>query len=722
MKKLGIKTVRDLLWHFPVRYEDYTEISPIAEIGGAGQKVNIVGRVDSIKLVRSWRRRMAIITAMVSDDSGDIRAVWFNQPYLLDTLKEGTTVSLAGKVSADKKGLYLSSPSYEKISALVASRQSLVADLKHTGRLVPVYPETEGLTSKYLRFLIKPLLDRVGSLPDPLPTEIVSKYKFPKIADALTHIHFPEKIEQTEAARQRFAFEELLLFQLRALRDHRQLQTLKAPVIKFDKNLIANFVKSLPFELTNDQRIAAYEILQDLERNFPMNRLLNGDVGSGKTVVALIAAYQVVNAGYQVVFMAPTEILARQHYQTIKSLLADKHESLQACKLSLGLLTGSEAKQFPTDEIETEETSKKLMHKKIADGEISIVIGTHAVIQRGVKFKSLGLVVIDEQHRFGVEQRMKLVKQSTPETRNQKLETNFVPHLLSMTATPIPRTLALTIYGDLDVSLIKEKPKGRQKIITKIVPHSKREGAHKFIDKQIEQGRQVFVICPRIEVRNERLDVGDKKPENKNKKVSQAKLIWADVKAVTEEYEKLSKKVFPHRRVSMLHGKMKSKEKEEIMTKFQNGHYDLLVSTSVVEVGVDVPNATLMMIESAERFGLAQLHQFRGRVGRGEHQSHCFLFTTSSGTPTTQRLHAMEKTDDGFQLAEADLKLRGPGEFTGIKQSGLPDFAMASLADLDLIKKARLEARLLLKSDPTLTKYHLLKERLNEMHRLVHFE
>lgn len=734
LKKLGIKTVRDLLWYFPARYDDYSKVLSISDINDAGQIVSILGRVADIEMTRSWRRRMAIINATVEDQSGAIRAVWFNQPYIADKLKEGTLVSLAGKVSSDKNGLYLSSPAYERIHKLEAGSREPGAGFTHTGRLVPIYPETEGLTSKYLRFLIKPLLSKIKSLPDPLPQGLIAKYNFPGLVPALQAVHFPENIEETKTARQRFAFEELLLFQLRALRDHRQLQILKAPQIKFDKDLVASFVKKLPFALTNDQRIVAYEILQDLERPFPMNRLLNGDVGSGKTVVALIAAWQTISAGHQVVFMAPTEILAQQHFNTVKMLLGQLPATSYQLPARVGLLTGSESKQWsrltesiedprfgkaksgPNDGTVTEKITKKLMHKKITNGEINIIIGTHAVIQKDVKFKNLGLVIIDEQHRFGVEQRMKLVKNS-----NLELSTyNLVPHLLSMTATPIPRTLALTIYGDLDVSLIKEKPKGRQTIITKVIPHKKRADAYKFIDGEIKRGRQIFVICPRIEISKIQGLVGPK-PTQPFGFAQRAGLVWAEVKAVEEEYKKLSEKLFPHRRVAMLHGRMKAKEKEEIMKKFKNGHCDILVSTSVVEVGVDIPNAAIMMIESAERFGLAQLHQFRGRVGRGEHQSYCLLFT-SDDSATTSRLRALEKTNDGFELAEADLKIRGPGEFTGTQQSGLPDIAMASLTDLDLIKRARLEARLLLKDDPALKRYPLLALRLKEMQRLVHFE
>ncbi|MBI2063157.1 MAG: ATP-dependent DNA helicase RecG [Candidatus Yanofskybacteria bacterium] len=698
LKKLEIKSIKDLLWHFPARYDDFSKLLLISDINNAGEVVSIAGEVTDIEMARSWRRRMIIVNATVEDQSGSIRAVWFNQPYIADALKIGTNVSLSGKISMDKNGLYFSSPSYEKIFPLETG-------LTHTGRLVPVYPETEGITSKYLRFLIKPILLKMRGVPDPLPSEIIKKYNLPNLVKAINQIHFPKNLEQAESARKRFTLEELLLFQLRTLRDHRQLRMLKAPRINFDKKIISDFVKNLPFKLTDDQRVAAYEILQDLERPFPMNRLLNGDVGSGKTVVALISAFQTVSAGFQTVFMAPTEILAKQHFDSLCSTILTASRSLNAdAKIKIGLLTGSEAKQFPTDEVVEEKISKKLLALKIAKGQIDIVIGTHAVIQKGIKFAKLGLVIIDEQHRFGVKQRMQLIK-------NQEL----VPHLLSMTATPIPRTLALTVYGDLDVSLIKEKPKGRQQIITKIIPHSKRSDALEFVEQQIRSGRQVFVICPQIET-------SKTEEPAQNKPISQTKLVWAEIKAVSDEYEKLSKKVFSHRRVAMLHGKMKPKDKNEIMKKFKDGHYDILVSTSVVEVGMDIPNAAVMMIESAERFGLAQLHQFRGRVGRGKHQSYCLLFTSSNDTRTTRNLKALEKTDSGFELAEADLKIRGPGEFTGTQQSGLPDFAMASLADIDLIKKTRLEARLLLKDDPALKRHPLLAARLAEMQRLVHFE
>lgn len=704
LHKLGIKTVKDLLWHFPVRYEDYTETMPISEIE-PGDKVNVQGEVLQISSKRLFPRRMTITNAIVGDSSGAIKVVWFNQPYIENQLTEGTFVSLAGKASLNKHGLCLSSPTYEK-GGLV---------LKHTSGLVPVYPETEGVTSKYLRFLIKPLLKNIN-LDDPLPSSVLSKYDFPDISKAITAIHYPSELKEAEMAKDRFAFEDLLLFQIKALLERRKINQLKSVSIEFDQPLIQDFIAKLPFELTTDQKVSLWEILKDLQKSYPMNRLLEGDVGSGKTVVALTAAYQAAKRGYQTVFMVPTEVLAHQHYQTISSII--NADSLRIC-----LLTGSETK------LNGENIDKKSLKQKISSGGVDIIIGTHAVIQKDVSFDKLALVIIDEQHRFGIKQRAVLVKgqvasskysgkESKPLILNTDpvIDNKCVPHLLSMTATPIPRTLALTIYGDLDISLIKEKPKNRQKIITKIIRPKERTANYQFVREEVKNGRQVFVVCPRIEI-------SDPKKEIKTgTKQSKMNILWQEVKAVEEEYKKLSESIFPDLKIAMLHGKLKPKEKNKIMDKFKNGDLDILVSTSVIEVGVDVPNATIMAIESAERFGLAQLHQFRGRVGRGEHQSYCLLFSSTGDKSINQRLKALVECDDGFELAEKDMKIRGPGEFFGVKQSGLPDLGMASLTNIDLIKKARFEARALLKEDPTLKKYPLLLERLESFQKLTHFE
>ena len=722
LNRLGIKTVKDLLWHFPVRYEDYTETISIDQVE-PGQKVNIRGEVLKISSRRIFPRRMSVTNAIVGDSSGAIKVVWFNQSYIENQLIEGTLVSLAGKVSLNKHGLYLSSPTYEKILPGLNDQSSTTnaglsaldfkpSALKHTSGLVPVYPETDGVTSKYLRFLTKPLIENI-KIDDPLPAQVLAKYNFPELSQAMRDIHYPTELPKAEIARERFAFEDLMLFQIKALLERRKVNQLKSISVEFDQPLMQEFIANLPFELTTDQKVSLWEILKDLQKNYPMNRLMEGDVGSGKTVVALAAAYQAAKKGYQTVFMVPTEVLANQHYKTIASIIKDG--SIKTC-----LLTGSESK------LGGENIGKKSLKQKISSGEISIIIGTHAVIsarggpasggQQSIKFDELALVVIDEQHRFGIQQRAALAKQ---------MDSELVPHLLSMTATPIPRTLALTIYGDLDISLIKEKPKNRQKIITKIVMPQERSSNYQFVREEVKKGRQVFVVCPRIEI-------SDPKKEIKTgTKQSKMNILWADVKAVEEEYKKLSELVFPDLRVAMLHGKMKAKEKKEIMDKFSAGGgsasggkngIDIIVSTSVIEVGVDIPNATIMMIESAERFGLAQLHQFRGRVGRGEHRSYCLLLSSTADKTTNQRLRALVECDDGFELAEKDMKIRGPGEFFGVKQSGIPDLGMAALANVDLIKKARAEARLILKEDPSLKNYPLLKERLESFQKLTHFE
>lgn len=679
--KLGIKTIRDLLRHFPSRYDNYVDVTPISDIQ-VGQKVNIQGEVVKVSSRRLFPKRLSITSAVVRDLSGAINVVWFNQPYIAENMPEGTLVSLAGKVNQNRNGIYLSSPIYERVSA---------GQLKHTSGLVPVYPETDGVTSKYLRFLIKPILQKI-KIADPLPQEILDKYDYPNLDTALKDIHYPEEEKEALVAKERFAFEDLLMFQFKALLERRKINQLKSAPIKFDESLIKEFVKSLPFELTRDQKVSAFEILKDLEKPYPMNRLLEGDVGSGKTVVALVGALQTAKSGYQAVFLAPTEVLAQQHYKTIAGLVKDQD-------LHIGLLTAS------SSFLGNISLPKKELKKEIEHGTIKILIGTHAIIQKDVFFKNLALVIIDEQHRFGIKQRSALVKGN-----------ELVPHLLSMTATPIPRTLALTIYGDLDISIIKEKPKNRQRIITEIVSPEDRKKAYNFIREQVQLGRQAFVICPRIEI-------SDPKAEIKGaSKQSKMNILWQEVKAVEEEYKKLSNDIFPDLKVAMLHGKLKPKDKTKIMEDFKDKKYDILVSTSVIEVGVDIPNATLMMIESSERFGLAQLHQFRGRVGRSEHQSYCLLFTSSVDKTENKRLKALEDSDNGFELAEKDMKIRGPGEFFGVKQSGMPDLAMASLANIELIKRARLEARTILKEDPNLKSYPGIKSRLEEFQKLTHFE
>ena len=718
LKKMWIKTVQDLLYHFPHRYEDFSKITPISRIK-SGETYCILGKILKIKNTRTWKKRMFLTQAIVEDQTNAIRVVWFNRPYLVNILKEKDKVCLAGKVVRGDDGLYLSNPAHEKIPDSKGAFKNggerigvQIPDSKfltHTGRIVPVYPETEGLSSRWLRFILKPLLTKLeNEIKDPLPEIIRKKRKFLPISKALWQIHFPDSQALARRAQDRFSFEELFFIELLVLRERAKIARQKGISVPLNINLIKKFVKSLPFKLTDAQKKCSWQILKDIEKSRPMNRLLEGDVGSGKTVVAAMATLDIAKAGFQVAFMAPTEILAKQHFQEISKLLRDFN-------LNIGLLTGK-ADKFISKKLKLEviEISRKKLLEKTAKGEINILIGTHALIQEKVKFKNLALVVLDEQHRFGVEQRAKLVGGG-----NQK-EIGAIPHLLSMTATPIPRTLSLTIYGDLDLSLIDELPKGRKKIITKVVSPPNRQKAYEFIRKQVKKGRQVFVICPRIEAQNEEnlKEVSNSKTTQKKK----ALLSWAEVKAVKEEHKKLSKKIFPNLKVKMLHGKMSSKEKERTMLDFKRKKINILVSTSVVEVGVDVPEATVMMIEGAERFGLAQLHQFRGRVGRSKYQSFCFLFTDSPAKKTRQRLRALINCDNGFALSEKDLEIRGPGNLLGARQWGIPDLAMSALKDIFLIEKTRKAAKEILELDPDLKKYPLLRKKLGEFQQRIHLE
>jgi len=677
LKKLGIKTVRDLLFHFPHRYEDFSNLVEIAK-AKLGETVCLEGKILEIENTRTWKKRMILTQALLEDNSGAIKVIWFNQPYLINVLKPGDSVCLAGKISLGPEGIYLSSPAYEK----VFPEKGLI----HTGRIVPVYPETEGLSSRWLRYILKPILTKLkNKIEDSLPEKVKRKNNLLPSKEALWQIHFPDSISKAEMAKERFSFEELFLIELYVLKERVTLKRERAIPTPLNLKIIQEFVKSLPFNLTSAQKKSAWQILKDLEKPRPMNRLLQGDVGSGKTIVAAISALNAVKAGHQVAFMAPTEILAKQHFKTLSELFKNFN-------LSIGLLTSGDCK------IGKKKVQKKKILEKIKNGKIDILIGTHALIQEKVKFGNLALVILDEQHRFGVEQRAKLIAEGNKTKRK-------IPHLLSMTATPIPRTLSLTIYGDLDLSLIDELPKGRKKIITKVIQPGERKQAYDFIRNEVKKGKQVFVICPRIE------------PENRKNLLS-----WAEAKAVKEEYEKLSKIIFPDLEIAMLHGRMKTEEKEEIMKKFKEGKIDILVSTSVVEVGIDVPNATLMMIEGAERFGLSQLHQFRGRVGRGKDQSFCFLFTESPAKKTAQRLRALLISENGFELAEKDLEIRGPGEIFGKKQWGIPDLAMASLKNIFLVEKARRTAKEILEEDPELKKYPLLRERVEEFRKRIHLE
>ena len=689
LKKINVFTVGDLLFHFPFRYEDYSERIEIDALI-VGQTATVMGEISKSKLVRTWKKKMLITECYVSDETGSVRAVWFNQPYVSDSLTVGKGVRLAGKVLEDKNGLYFSNPAWE-----LSSREPT-----NTGRLVPIYPETEGLTSKWLRWQLQNIFKLNPEIPEPIPEDILHELHLPEIKTALEYIHFPKSENQYLLAQKRFAFQNMLTVQLASLQVKANWEKETCVKIPFVEKTIQTFTDGLPFSLTNAQRKASFEILQDLGKARPMNRLLNGDVGSGKTIVAALAALQTTEADFQTAIMAPTEVLARQHYDNISKLFS-------AYNISIGLLTSAyqEASnlKFQISNLKLKANIKNTKLKRaemlteIKEGQIDILIGTHALIQKDVRFKNLALVVIDEQHRFGVSQRAFL--QQKIETINDGLP-GKIPHLLTMTATPIPRTLTMAYFGNLDLSLLDEMPKNRKPIVTKIVPPRERNQVYDFVRNEVSKGHQIFIIFPLVE-ESEKM---------------------AELKAATQEHERLSRDIFPELSLGLLHGKLKAKEKEQVMADYKNKKYDILVATSVVEVGIDVPNATVIIIEDAERFGLSQLHQFRGRVGRSELQSFCFLLTSSNTVKSKSRLGALEKTNSGFEIAEADLKMRGPGEFLGLRQSGLPDIAMQHLGNVKLIEISRQKASQLLKSSPTLSKYPLLKKELTKFATNVHLE
>lgn len=646
LEKLAITTLEDFLFHIPFRYEDFSLITPIFSVQ-PGEKVTIQGRITSMKN-EFTKRFKKLQKATIEDETGSIEAVWFNQPYLTQYIREGDLLSVSGRVELFGKHVVLQSPEYE-----VMTEQSVQL---HTGRLVPVYPETRGVSSKWLRRQVHKLLtDHVDEIREYLPVSLLSIYDFPLLYDALREVHFPSSLESAHKAKSRLAFDELFMLQLAGIKRResweRELKGHSMPHEPYAHEL-TKLRKSLPFSLTDAQHRAVSDMFSDMASEKPMNRLIQGDVGSGKTVVAAFGMFLAHLHNYQSVLMAPTEILAEQHYKTLSQFLTPLN-------VRVSLVTGS---------------------KKLAkDERFDILIGTHAVLVDSISFDRLGFIVIDEQQRFGVEQRS-IIR-----------EKGDNPHFLTMTATPIPRTVALTLYGDLDLSYLNRLPQGRKTIKTWLVPEEKREGAYTWIRKQVrETDSQIFIICPFIE-------------ESENMQT---------VKAATVEFERLRKEVFPDLKLGMLHGKMKAKEKTEVLTDFKNRVYDILVATPVVEVGIDIPNATVIMIEAAERFGLAQLHQLRGRVGRGDKQSYCLLFTEGTSERTIERLKAMETSHNGAELAELDLKLRGPGELYGTLQSGSTGLKIASFSDLTLIQQARDEAKNIA---PKLSDYPELEKKIEEI-------
>ncbi|MFC1907392.1 ATP-dependent DNA helicase RecG [Chloroflexota bacterium] len=658
--KLGVQTIRDLLYFFPHRHLDYSQRTSISQLV-AGVEQTIIANVWQAYETRPGGRKST--EAVVGDDTGNVRVVWFNNPYLAKKLSTNTRVVLSGKVTIFGGRPVFESPEWE----LVEDKE-----LVHTGRLVPLYSLTQGLRSRQVRKLMKEVVDQwAWQVEDFLPENLKERCHLLDLPQAISQAHFPEDEAMKDNARVRLAFDELFLLQLGVLSQKRDWQA-SQPSHPLAPNTAVRdaFTQSLPFTLTGAQQRVVEEILADIQKSQPMCRLLQGEVGSGKTVVAAIAILIATANGYQGAFMAPTEILAEQHFNTICQLLSTvgQQATEEAYLRSYsGILPHPLTVALLISDVTA--SRKQEIQQRLQDGQVDIIIGTHALIQKGVEFSRLGVAIIDEQHRFGVEQRSSL------------REKGANPHMLVMTATPIPRTLALTLYGDLDLSVIDELPPGREPIKTKWLQPRQRESAYSFLHRQVAEGRQAFIICPLVE---------------------ESEAIQA--RAAIAEYERLSQEVFPQLRLGLLHGRMSAKDKDKVMRLFHAGELDILVSTPVVEVGIDVPNATVMLVESADRFGLSQLHQFRGRVGRGEQQSYCMLLAENPSLVAEQRLSAIESVQDGFQLAEEDLRMRGPGEFFGTRQSGLPDLRMAKLSDVPLLELARTEAIRLFEEDPRLNK------------------
>lgn len=679
LETLHLFSIEDLLYHFPSRYEDLGTPQPIEKLL-PGKTSSLEGKVRSFSSKRSWKRKLLISEAIVEDETGYIRVIFFGQKFLEKTFQEGALVRLSGMIEQENGEYIMRSPSFER-----ASRTPT-----HTGRIIGIYPETYGLTSKWIRWQIQTVLASLSSVYDFIPQEILDRYHLPNLKKAFFDIHFPPTLTHALIAQKRFAFEDMFLLQLRSLRAQKDWQTidsLSVPTPQSPQTLFS----SLPFTLTPDQSSAITTIWKDMQKSHPMNRLLNGDVGSGKTAVALLAMLHTGKNGYQSALLAPTEVLAFQHFETARKILGESG-------LSLVLFTKSYRLLLHTCAGDTvQEIKRDAMLRVIKDNLAHIVIGTHAILQEDVHFSQLALVIVDEQHRFGVRQRaslqkkLKLSEDGIPEK---------TPHLLSMTATPIPRTLSLTLFGNLDISLLQSMPKGRKSIQTTVVKPEQRQSVYQRVLDEIHQGRQAYIILPLVSE-------------------SEA---FSGTKAATEEHKRLQEKVFPQLILGLLHGKMKSKEKEEVMQKFKQGDIHILVATSVVEVGVDVPNATLMIIEEAQRFGLSQLHQFRGRIGRGEHQSFCFLFAGEDMDGPTRRMKILEKYNDGFAIAEEDLKLRGPGEFFGSRQSGLPDIGMENLTNIKLITFAKKEAQEILEKDPSLKIHREIQKKLEQFDATTHLE
>lgn len=661
LENLGVSTVGDLIYLFPNRHTDFTKIRKVAQLTPGDDQTAILTVWEASQTMLG---RQKSTQAVLGDETGNVRAVWFNNPWLASRLKQGCRVSLSGKVAVFRGSLVFQGPECEILDE--------DDDTLHTGRLVPVYSSTQGLSQRVLRTLVKRAIDAcLGQVDEFLPQEVLHRTGLIGLRNAVEQMHYPDDWESYQHARHRLAFDELFLQQMSVLVRRLQWQEAGGALpLQVEPQALEAFLDTLSFDLTGAQTRAITDILTDIGSDFAMSRLLQGDVGSGKTIVATVAMLAAVHNNTQAALMAPTEILAEQHFLTVCRLLdgpgfepaGGSIQTLSVAgldrKLTVALLLGGQRKRLRDD-----------LTSLLSAGMVDIVIGTHALIQESVDIPNLSLAVVDEQHRFGVVQRASL------------REKGVRPHFLAMSATPIPRSLAMTLYGDLDVSVIDEMPPGRQPVRTRFVENERRDAAYEFVRDELEDGRQAFVVCPLID---------------------ESEVV--QTKAAQEEYERLSTTVFADRAVGLLHGRMSLAEKEAVMDRFKEGELDILVATPVIEVGIDVPNASVMLVDGAERFGLSQLHQLRGRVGRGPYQSHCLLLSESPGAEALNRLRLLERTSDGFRLSEEDLKLRGPGDYLGTRQSGLPTFRVAEITDQDIVSLARREAERILASDPVLSK------------------
>ncbi|MFA7192039.1 MAG: ATP-dependent DNA helicase RecG [Candidatus Paceibacterota bacterium] len=702
LNRLEIKTIRDLLYYFPTRYTDISEVKHINNISD-GENVTLLGTISKLETKKGFKSKIPMGHAELTDLTGKIKIVWFHQPYLAKMLREGAVVRVTGKVSnSPTYGMTLTNPEITKEDILpIDTHDSLFSSGETVASFgYPVYPETKGITSKWMYHAIQKIIKSgaLENIKEYIPEEIIKKYNLPNLKTALIWIHAPQKKNDADAARKRFAFEEVFFIQLARQKERREYEELFSYKLKIPTVDIADFVGRFPFKPTNAQTNAINSILEDFQKDKAMSRLVEGDVGSGKTFIAATVAYAVIKnrpvgqnfGNVQVAYMAPTEVLATQLFESFIEYF--KHTGI-----SIGLITGSGCRKFPTKVASAQEPwttiSRAQLLKWVKNGEIPILVGTHALVSKSVAFEDLGLVIIDEQHRFGTNQRMKLAKKE-----------GHAPHYLSMTATPIPRTLALTIYGDLDLSIIDEMPAGRKKVITEIVAPGKRDEAYAKIHRELEAGHQAYVICPRI---NE--------PDPDQEKA-------LAMKNVTTEAKRLKKEVFQKYNIEVMHSKMTKQKKEEVMQDFKDHKIDSLVSTSVIEVGVNVPNATSIVIEGAERFGLAQLHQLRGRVIRSNDQSYCYLFAEAKTEKTMDRLKALTKAASGFELAELDLTLRGAGELGGGKQWGITDLGMEAIKNIKMVETARNEAIALIQKDPKLSSSPILLQTVEQKNITMHFE